>query len=72
MKNPFVTVKMKPTMATTLVSVVGLGRASDASPEVSFESDESRIKVSLRHRGKAATCWIEDQAEVPEIKVEFG
>jgi len=71
-KNPFVTVKMKPTMATTLVSVVGLGRASDASPEVSFESDESRIKVSLRHRGKAATCWIEDQAEVPEIKVEFG
>jgi hypothetical protein len=71
-KNPFVTVKLKPTMATTLVSVIGLGRASDDSPHVSFESDESRIKVSLRHRGQAATCWIADQNEVPEIKVQLG
>lgn len=71
-KNPFVAVKLKPTMATTLVSVVGLGRAADDSPQVSFESNESRIKVSLRHRGKAATCWIEDQVEMPGIKVRLG
>ncbi|MEJ6601532.1 MAG: heparinase II/III domain-containing protein [Verrucomicrobiia bacterium] len=71
-KNPFVAVKLKPTMATTLVSVVGLGRASDDSPHVSFESNESQIKVSIRHRGKAATCWIEDQPEVPGIKVQLG
>jgi hypothetical protein len=71
-KNPFVAVKMKPTMATTFVSVVGLGRASDDSPQVRFESNESRIKVSLRQGGKAATCWIEDQTEVPGIKVQLG
>ena len=71
-KNPFVAVKMKPTMATTLVTVIGLGRPEDAAPKVSFESDASRITVSLRHRGKSAACWIDDQAEVPGIKVQLG
>ena len=71
-KNPFVAVKMKPTMATTLVSVIGLGRSNDAAPTVRFESDASRIKVSLSHRGKTAMCWVDDQLEVPGIKVQLG
>ncbi|MDB4385712.1 heparinase II/III-family protein, partial [Opitutaceae bacterium] len=71
-KNPYVAVKLKPTMATTLVSVIGLGRPGDDSPDVRFESDASQIKITLQHHGKTATCWIEDQPEVPEIKVELG
>jgi hypothetical protein len=71
-QHPFAQVQSTSTMATTLVSAVGIGRTGEAAPEVRFESDAETIQVTLTRNGRTAICWINDQGDRPEVKVSTG
>jgi hypothetical protein len=68
--HPYVGVTTAPTMATTIVTVIGLGRSGETGPQVSIEDGESTIDVTLRRGGRVAHCRIDDSAEVPELSVK--
>ena len=71
-QNPFVQVKSAAAMATTLVSVIGMGRSGEGQPTVRFESDAERIRVVMQQRGQRVSCLIDDQREVPGMQVRLG
>ena len=68
-QHPFVTVKSEPTMRTTLVSAVGLGRTGEAPVAVAFRQQAERIEVTLKRGAKTVVCEIVDREAVPTLRV---
>lgn len=71
-QHPFVAAKTEPTMATTLVSVIGLGRGRDRSVAVDFSTSGDVIEVTLSRGGQRAVCRINDAEMVPTLEVQIG
>ena len=68
-QHPYAVAKTEPTMATTLVTAIGLGRSGDAEVKVDFEARGDTIEVTLRRGSRKATCRINDAVPVVEVKI---
>ncbi len=68
-KHPFVSVETEPTMATTLVTVIGLAPTGGETTSAIIDSSKDEIKVRLKAEAVSATCRINDTGLIPEIQV---
>ncbi len=68
-KHPFVSVKSEPTMATTIVTALCLGRSEDPTTEITFTSSTDDIGVALKAVTASASCRILDTELVPAIQI---
>lgn len=71
-QHPFAAAKTEPTMATTLVSAIGMGRSGDRAVDVKFSTRGDVIEVIINRGGKRAVCRINDAEMVPTIDVQVG
>jgi hypothetical protein len=71
-QHPFVAVRTEPVMATTLVTVLGLGRHGDKSLGVHFVARDDTIEVTLERGSQRAVCRIVDAEMAPTIDVRVG
>jgi hypothetical protein len=71
-QHPFAAAKTEPTMATTLVSAIGLGKPGDRGVDVEFSTRGDVIEVVIKRGGKRAICRINDAEMVPTLEVQVG
>ena len=69
-QHPFAVAKTEPTMATTLVSAIGLGKSGDQAVAVDFVTRGDVIEVTLSRGGRRAVCRINDAEMVPTLDVQ--
>ena len=69
-QHPFAVAKTEPTMATTLVSAIGLGKPGDRAVAVDFKTRGDVIEVTLSRGGRRAVCHINDAEMVPTLDVQ--
>jgi|GEM_PF-7100229 len=69
-KHPFVAVETGPTMSTTLVTAIAVGKTGEAAADVSFEADDDGVTVTINSSQGTRTCHIDDRELVPVIEIK--